>query len=474
MSIETKGYSGNILDVNAQREALVALTLDAQKAGIAAAGAVVHSGGTGAERLVREADASPDYRLRVGLDTPLWNDVFNHTQMNLSKYKCVTSTMTAALAGGGLTLNNGNSVAAAAVANIRTYRTFPLFLSYAVYTDIELLFTQDPTIDNVNEFGMFYASGTATPTDGVFFRLAASGALLGVINNNGSEVTVTLDYDVNANVAAHGLIVTHNDRAEFWIDDVLYGAIDTPNTLGSPSRSMSLPLAFRSYNAGGTAVAQQMKILSASVSMADMNMLRLWPTVMAGMGNSAVKQPDSVAAGQTANYANTAAPASATLSNTAAGYTTLGGQFQFAAVAGAETDYALFAFQVPDGSAAVPGKTLMVRGIRIESFNMGAAVATTPTLLQWGVGFGSTAVSLATADSATAGTRAPRRITMGVQSLPIGAVVGYAASPVDINFDAPEIVEPGTFIHIILKIPVGTATASQIVRGVALINGYFE
>ncbi len=118
-----------------------------------------------------------------------------------------------------------------------------------------------------------------------------------------------------------------------------------------------------------------------------------------------------VAPAQTANYANTAAPASATLSNTAAGYTTLGGQWQFAAVAGAETDYALFGFQVTAAAAASANKNLFITGIRIEAVNTGAAVATTATLLQWGLAVGGTAVSLATADSATAGTRAARRIT---------------------------------------------------------------
>lgn len=53
---------------------------------------------------------------------------------------------------------------------------------------------------------------------------------------------------------------------------------------------------------------------------------------------------------QLENHTNSTAPTSATLSNTAAGYTTLGGRFQFAAVAGAATDYALFGFQVPAGS----------------------------------------------------------------------------------------------------------------------------
>jgi hypothetical protein len=42
----------------------------------------------------------------------------------------------------------------------------------------------------------------------------------------------------------------------------------------------------------------------------------------------------------TANYANSAAPASASLANATAGYMTLGGKFQFAAVGGAATKYA--------------------------------------------------------------------------------------------------------------------------------------
>lgn len=41
-----------------------------------------------------------------------------------------------------------------------------------------------------------------------------------------------------------------------------------------------------------------------------------------------------------------------TISNTAAGYATPGGAFRRVAVAGAETDYALFAYLVPAGGAA--------------------------------------------------------------------------------------------------------------------------
>jgi hypothetical protein len=217
-----------------------------------------------------------------------------------------------------------------------------------------------------------------------------------------------------------------------------------------------------------------MEVSDVAVISRDLANNRSWETCRAGMEQSSVNNARGAAAGQTANYANTAAPASATLSNTAAGYATLGGQFQFAAVAGAETDYALFGFQVPLPSAAAAGKNLVIRGVRIEAVNVGAAVGATATVLQWGLGVGSTAVSLATADSATAGTRAPRRITLGMQVLPALGAIGQMAAPVAVGLDAPLYVAAGTFVHVILKMPVGLATASQIIRGTVMINGYWE
>lgn len=466
--------SGRVAEVDENSSLLVNAPLDESKSGILAIAAESHNGDTGAARLVRSAEISPDYRLRVGLDSPLWNDVFSHTVLNTSKYAGVTSTATIALAGGKMTLNAGNSVASGAVARVQTFRTFPLYLSYALYADFEVSITQPPVLNNVIEVGMGYAATTAKPTDGVFFRVDASGQLTGVINNNGAETQVVLNFAPKANTAFHALIVEHNDRTEFWIDDILYGTIVTPVAIGSPCLSMSLPLLVRTYNAAATGTAQQLNILSCSVSLADMNNTRLWATQMAGMGQSCVNAPDGSAAGFTANYVNSTVPVSATLSNTAAGYTTLGGQFQFAAVAGAETDYALFAYQVPVGAAAVPAKNLIIRGVRIDTINTGAAVATSATVLQWALGAGSTNVSLATTDSATTGARAPRRLALGIQSFPIAAAIGAVAEAVDVNLDAPIMVEPGTFVHIMLKMPLGTATASQIIRGTVRVNGYFE
>ncbi|MBL0304366.1 MAG: hypothetical protein IPQ23_22190 [Cytophagaceae bacterium] len=184
------------------------------------------------------------------------------------------------------------------------------------------------------------------------------------------------------------------------------------------------------------------------------------------MGNSATQAPTGTTVGQTANYANSTAPVSATLSNTAAGYTTLGGQFQFAAVAGAETDYALFAYQVPTGN------TLIVRGVWIDTVNTGAAVATSPTMLQWAIAAGSSAVSLATTDGAA--TKSPARVGLGFQTFPIAAAIGAQATRVGVNLDSPLAVNSGEFLHIMLRMPLGTATASQVIRGICGINAYFE
>lgn len=98
--------------------------------------------------------------------------------------------------------------------------------------------------------------------------------------------------------------------------------------------------------------------------------------------------------------------------------------------------------------------------------NVGAAVATTATTLQWCVAFGHTAVSLATAEAAT--TKAPRRVPLGIMTWPVGAAIGQQPQfgPIQVNFnDAPIYVNPGEFVALVAKFIVGTATASQVIWG---------
>jgi hypothetical protein len=383
--------------------------------------------------------------------------------------------MTVIPAGGRLSFNNGNALASGNVARVQTYRTFPMYLSYPLYWESEQMFTQDPVAENVCEFGLGYATGVAQPTDGVYFRLAATGVLLGCISNNSAEQTVALSFVPAASVRNHYTIVLYHDRVEFWIDNVLYGVITTGIGIGCPIQSTAAPLLLREYNANVTAVAQRMEIFTICISSGDINSTRLWPTVQVGQGNSSVNVPDGTTAGFTANFASNICPATATPTGVAAAYATMGGQWAIFAPASSDTDLILFGYPVPVSTAAIPGKNLIVRGIRIDSWVQYGTITTTPTMLQWTLGIGSTGgTTLATVDSATAGTRACRRLTLGAQTFALGAVAGTPAQPIDINLDAPIMVEAGTFLQILIKAPMGTATGGVVIRGLAMINGYFE
>lgn len=473
--IEDGNGTAGIANVNDDFQLEVVTPKELSQAGYIIPVGESHDGVHGYSSAVRRPlRVSTDGRLRAGVDTVQWSDVFNHTILNTSAYQCVTATATLALTGGYLIFNAGNSVAANAVARVQTYRPFQLLGSSSLEVGFRVRFAINAGTNNVAELGLGFAATTVTPTDGVYFKMENTGAMVGVMNRNGVEMTTPTLFTPVGNTVYYLRLVIDQDRLEFYVDGVLLGVLTTPISDPTVSFARALPLLMRLYNSLATSSAQRMEVSDVLLMTRDLSTNRLWPTSQAGQLLHSISAPTGATAGQTANFTNSAAPASATLSNTAAGYTTLGGKFQFAAVVGAATDYALFAYQVPVASVAGGNKNLVIRGIRIDTYNTGAAVATSGTVLEWGVGVGATSVSLATADSATAGTRAPRRIPLGVQSFAVGAAIGAVANTIDVNLDAPLYVEAGTFVHIILQMPVATATASQVIRGTVFINGYFE
>lgn len=476
MSVILKsGSSATLADVDANKNLKVITPLAADDAGVAIGAGEWHDGLAGVAKLARPHDVTPDFRLRVGLDQSLHQDNFNHVIFNTSVYQGVTATMTIVLAGNYMSLNDGSSVASGAVARVQTYRHFPMYGTYPIYVEFWARFTLAPQTNNITEFGLGYATGTATPTDGIYFKMNSSGVLQGVVNYGGVETVATGTLPtIAANEVYHFLITMTNDRVDFWSNGVLYAQIERSTTAPGLSQSLTLPALIRHQNSGVTASAQKFQISSINITSGDQDSNRPINNAQGLMGLGGYLVPHGTTAAQIQNYANSAAPASATLSNTAAGYTTLGGQWQFAAVVGAETDYALFGYTVPAGTAAVPGRNFVITGIDISSINTVVSVGATATVMQWALGVGSTAVSLATADSATAGTRAPRKYMIGMQYFPGLAAVGFMAEPITKAFISPIISEPGTFIHIILKMPIGLATATEIFRGVASVNGYWE
>ena len=105
--------------------------------------------------------------------------------------------------------------------------------------------------------------------------------------------------------------------------------------------------------------------------------------------------------------------------------------------------------------------------------NNGATVATTPTSLLWSLYWGNTAVSLATNDAANA--KAPRYLTLGINSAAIGAVIGGTYDKDIVRaFTTPVVVNPGEYVGVCARFIVGTATVSQSVVAAVAIEGYWE
>lgn len=377
-----------------------------------------------------------------------------------------TTFTQAQTAAGGLNFNSGNSNAAGGAALLTTNRQFPKFQRAPLQCKIRA--RAGHVTNAVIELGFGNpANQTSASTIGAFWQITAGGVVQPVLTFNGVDVTgttVTMPSGWQNNYYTWDVILD-DDEVLYTIQDTADGFIFAERKIKLSATQIRLwnashlPVFTRLHNVTSPATAPTLIVSSLDVILLDMVQNKPWSHTAALSGFGGEANPTTFA--QTVNYANSAAPTSATLSNTAAGYTTLGGQFQFAAPAGAETDYALFGFTVPAPYSFV------CTGIEIDTFNSGAAVATTAHVLQWFASSDQTAISLATATN--------RRTTLGVQSFLVGSAIGAVAVSIerDLN-NAPLVTNPGRIMVVGLKIPVGTATVSQIIRGTVAIRGYFE
>ena len=337
---------------------------------------------------------------------------------------------------------------------------------------VRILF-KTPNVPQSNatiELGYLEATGSAAPTNGAFFRWSSASEFrcVTVFNSVETQSGPLTAPTINTVHAAH--ISFQGTRVEFWNNNVLLAEVANPAGNPTPTGSSRIALGARVY-IGGTApvTAPEMQVAAISLWRNDLNTNKLWPYQMVSIGRGAYQSAITPFA-QTANHANSTSPVSATLSNTAAGYTTLGGRWQFAAPAGAATDFALFGFQVPVGFQ------LFVTDFRFDAVNTGAAVAITNTTIDVGVAVNSSAVSLATADAFATNVYAPRRMPLGLASWVLGAGIGAQAEgcPITLNLVTPWTVDSARFFHVIVQVHAGTATISQIIRGDCFIGGYFE
>jgi hypothetical protein len=458
----------NGLGINTDHEAKAALTLASANAGFAAMVSEkgVYPNGT---RLMKEVELSEDYQLRTAQDNLLFNEYPTGTALNTSTLTTrVTASQTVVVGSNRWELNSSGLTTINSGSMLRTNRTFAWFKANALYVEMAVAWTLAPVANWFAEWGLFTATtAIAAITDGVFFRITA-GQFRGVICNAGLETYVDLG-TLPDEADVHDFVIEMcQDVVHFWHEGRLLGSANVPNAQFAPMGLAQCQMAVRTYNGAVIpAVAIKLQVSVMQVALGGINSNRLWSHVRAGMGGGSYQVPSGAAAGQTANWTNSAAVVAAAGSNTAAPFTGLGGMFAINATVAADTDLNVIKYLVPVGS------TLIIQGCWVDTANTVVAVATTASTLQWGIAIGASADTLAGAEDAV-GVKIRRAVPLGIQYLPVGAVVGATFPRIDVNFDSPIVVHGGEYVSFFFRVLVGTATATEVYRGTIGVNGFFE
>lgn len=459
--------SGNVAEVDSNNRVKVNLDTGANPAQVG--GVRIFSENDSASNYLVSPETDDDYRLRVGTESVYDWETFNYTAQNTGKHIYRNTTMTNAWTTGGLQTNSGSITTTATGTLIQTYAYFPILGAGQLYGEFEGSVSAAVTSNLVIDLGFFLANTSQpyAPTDGVYFRMSAAG-WQGVINYNGSETaTAVFSFTHTINRKYQFIIAAHEREVEFWIDGVLYGSLDTPAGQGQPFMSASLPLSLRHGHTGTAGAALQFTLSDYAVTVGGPLMVER-PSVMGQKALGSYQGLSGGTMGSLSTYPNSTNPTAAAPSNTALTANLpggLGGQGAVNAAVAAATDGIWGSYQVPAGTVSVQGRRLVIRGIKIDAVNNGAAVATTATTLQFSLAFGHNAVSLATAEAAT--TKAPRRVALGFMTWAVGAAVGAGpqGGPIVVDFgDAPIYVNPGEFVALVGKFLIGTATASQVIN----------
>jgi hypothetical protein len=420
--------------------------------------------------------------LLIGNYNPEIIESFEGATINAQRWVVISATFVPSLATiQGYNHNPTNITAISAGTILQSTRI--MYKMLRVPLQIKRRFRHSLLAGAVHDFGFGIPSGLTTliVPNGACFRFSTSGVVQGVITYNGAESAISniiAQSTLGGNVIGAPLtmaamtsgyytydIIVDDDNVLFVIQDTETGLmvgsliLNVPTTFAKMWGATGLPYYERTFHSA--AVVQASLVITTEIQClsTDLNLQLDAAQMAASLGLSGERHPFTGI--QLGNHANSTAPASATLSNTTGGYGTSvkDGKWQFAAVAGANTDYALFGFQVPLGAR------FLIEGVRIEARNTVAAVAGTPTTLEWSLGVNGTGVSLVTANIL--------RTQLGVQSFPVGAAAEAVAPAIDIDFKVPQVCESGRFIQLILTIPVGTATATEVFRGQYVLKGRF-
>jgi len=478
--------SGLGAEVNASNQLKVTLETDA----------ATNPGNVGGVRMFSENDvgtytgsaalASPetssDFRLRVGMDTLLFNDTFGALAQNSSQWAYSLATLTATQPGAG-TVNFGTVQGTAAThgAFMRTWQYFGMVKSAPLVAEFDVGQFNSALIANevfLMGFGLPTGAGAA-PTDGVWLQFS-SGGVVGVANYSGATLQTGVMLPIESIVVgelAHWIIVCGEDEVQFWFEQELVGSLAIPSSNGQPFQSTTLPFFMQKLCTGTVANTNTMRVSGVSVSLQDMQTSKAWAHQMAVSGQQGyVAQNGHATQGKTAIWGNNVAPTAIALTNTAAAFVGLAGIAAILPTLTANTDGIIFSYQNPAGTVNIPGRNLIITGVKVQGVTT-VALTGGPVIYAYALAFGHTAVSLATAETgsfANNTTHAPRILPIGIEAWVAAAPVATQGNGTAIiSFDAPVVVRPGEFVQITGR-NMGVVTTAGAITLIGSIHSYWE
>jgi hypothetical protein len=501
MAVDIVGGSStaNKANVDATYNLNVNLPIDPLTSGYGLNASIVDEGTVTGTRKIRELYSSEDYRLAVGIDTPQFNLSFEGTNIARDRIQQNDTTATCAQASGFLTLNSGSSTTTGQGTNIRTYRSFPLYSAASVYGDFYGKVPGYLATNAVTEFGFGLVSGvTAQVTDGILFRVSSSGGLRAIVahNNNGSptdaytqDITTTnlLNRDGTApfdpSQVQHYFISWQNDHVNFWINNVQVAEYKPLSAYGAPTSTSNLPIFCRTYNSGTASQARQLSLAYVGCTQAELALgMPIGHQAALQGGGSYQIQPGTASGPAVSRGAATLGwPTSGTVSTagtwtatTAPALNSLGGMWVSPAISTLTSgaDYPVFSYANPAGTATLPGKTLVITGIKWGKTVAQTVAATNNIILQYIVCVGGT--SSATTQTEGAAIVAARGTVLDTIPFKLGAVVGDYVEGGSMDFGhSPLICYPGTFVVFAVR-PTGTVTSNTLtVTGTVAFTGYY-
>lgn len=395
-----------------------------------------------------------------------------------TKWNSILTTQTIAQGtAGSIVFNSGNSAATGTGSMLQSIRRFGIAARQHLIWRARLRKSAHQT-NTITENGFGAPATAITPTagDGAFLRKDVNGLWSGVLSVGGVEVLTAVTMADAAFIAK--VPIGTNFTVEVEIDDqkaqfrmftavgeLFFNAIQEFAAAAGSFQTNRLGVFVRTWNNGAASGPEQITLGACSVHQSGDSELGLSSDqIAAEQGDVSLSSPVTPFA-SLANYTNSVAPTARTLSNTAAGETTLGGLLSVTAMAtGAPTDLLMFGWQ------NTGNRTFMFRGIRIPApLNQVAAVATTATVFAYALGFNSTAVSLA-----TAGIKFVALSGFHSAAVALGVNAQFSGNEIVFTPNTPIPIFPGRFLQLMCRCIVGTATATETFLWSVPIDGYFR